>query len=107
MLNEACNSTFFWPGALGRGQKVKYNLISITVYINFKDFFIPNLVCFSQIKDKKTSPVSCPRGEAWGFLGVKNLIFPNMVTWHIQLKGMMSRTGYKDTSKIFTLGSNW
>ena len=32
-MNGACNSNFFWallPGALGRGQKVKYNLILIT-----------------------------------------------------------------------------
>ena len=31
------------PGALGRGQKVKYNLISITKSIS--KIFIPNFVC--------------------------------------------------------------
>ena len=31
------------PGALGRGQKVKYHLISITKSIS--KIFIPNLVC--------------------------------------------------------------
>ena len=31
----------------------------------------------------------------WVVLGVKNLIFPNMVMWHIKLKGMVNRTGYK------------
>ena len=39
-------SNFFWPrplGALGRGQKVKYHLISITKSIS--KIFIPNFVC--------------------------------------------------------------
>ena len=38
-------------GALGRGQKVKYNLISITKSIS--KIFIPTLCVFSQIKDTK------------------------------------------------------
>ena len=29
--------------------------------------------------------------DAWG----SNLFIPNMVMWHIKLKGMVSRTGYK------------
>ena len=33
----------FWPRPLGRGQKVKYHLISITKSIS--KFFIPNFVC--------------------------------------------------------------
>ena len=39
-------SNFFWPPppwALGRGQKVKYHLISITKSIS--KIFIPNFVC--------------------------------------------------------------
>ena len=45
-MNGACNSNFFLampPGALGRGQKVKYHLISITKSIS--KIFIPNFVC--------------------------------------------------------------
>ena len=39
------------------------------------------------------SPGSYSRGGTWGCLG--SIFFPNMVLWHIKLKGMMSRTGYK------------
>ena len=39
------------PGALGRGQKVKYHLISITKSIS--KIFIPNFVCVLTIKDTK------------------------------------------------------
>ena len=39
------------------------------------------------------SPGSYSRGGTWGCLG--SVFFPNMVVWHIKLKGMMSRTGYK------------
>ena len=45
-MNEACNGNFFFappPGALGRGQKVKYHLISITKSISKS--FIPSFVC--------------------------------------------------------------
>ena len=38
-------------------------------------------------------PGSYSRGGTWGCLG--SIFFPNMVVWHITLKGMMSRTGYK------------
>ena len=40
------------------------------------------------------SPGSYSRGGTWGCLGLIFLI-PNMVVWHIKLKGMMSRKGYK------------
>ena len=39
------------------------------------------------------SPGLYSRGGTWGCLG--SIFFPNMVVWHIKLKGMMSRTGYK------------
>ena len=45
-MNGACNSQFFFalpPRALGRGQKVKYHLISITKSIS--KIFIPNFGC--------------------------------------------------------------
>ena len=38
-------------GALGRGQRVKYNLISITKSIS--KIFIPTVCVFSQMKDTK------------------------------------------------------
>ena len=44
-MNGVRNVYFFLappPGALGRGQKVKYHLISITKSIKI---FIPNFVC--------------------------------------------------------------
>ena len=40
------------------------------------------------------SPGSYSRGWDLGLLGVK-FYFPNMVVWHIKLKGMVSRMGYK------------
>ena len=39
------------PGALGRGQKVKYHLISITKSIS--EIFIPNFVCVLTKKGTK------------------------------------------------------
>ena len=41
------------------------------------------------------SPGLYPRGWDLGLLGGQNFIFPNMVMWHIKLKGIVSRTGYK------------
>ena len=71
---------FFWappPGALGRGQKVKYHLISITKSIS--KIFLPNFMCVLTNERYKTyqtgffilSPGSCPRGGTWGYLGAK------------------------------------
>ena len=64
-------------GALGRGQKVKYHLISITKSIS--KIFIPNFVCVLTNERYETyqtgffilSPGSCPRGGTWGYLGAK------------------------------------
>ena len=68
------SSFFLSPpsGALGRGQKVKYHLISITKSIS--KIFNPNFVCVIQnISDRVfiLSPGSCPRGGTWGYLGAK------------------------------------
>ena len=44
-MNGTCNGTIFWsppPVALGRGQKVKYYYISITVNLKI---FKPDSVC--------------------------------------------------------------
>ena len=91
------------PGALGRGQKVKYHLISITKSIS--KIFIPNFVCVLTNERYKTyqtgfsilSPGSCPRGGTfgrWGCPGGQKKI-SNMVMWYIKLTGMTSRTKCK------------
>ena len=79
-MNWAPNAFFCFlvapPGALARGQKVKY-LISITKSIS--KIFIPNFVCVLINEDTKhifdrffiLSPGSCPRGGTWGYLGAK------------------------------------
>ena len=55
------------PGALGRGQKVKYHLISITKSIS--KIFIPNFVCVltnERYKTYQTEFSFCPLGHAPG-----------------------------------------
>ena len=62
------------PGALGRGQKVKYHLISITKSIS--RFLYQTLCVFSQMKDTKhirrdlySVPWVMPQGWDFGALG--------------------------------------
>ena len=92
------------PGALGRGQKVKYHLISITKSIS--KIFIPNFVCVLTKERYKTYQMGflfCRLGHApgvglrgaGGAKGVKNDFFSNMVIWHIKSTGMTSRTECK------------
>ena len=55
------------PGALRRGQKVKYHLISITKSIS--KIFIPNFVCVltnERYKTYQTGFAFCPLGHAPG-----------------------------------------
>ena len=55
------------PGALGRGQKVKYHLISITKSIS--KIFIPNFVCVltnKRYKTYQTGFLFCRLGHALG-----------------------------------------
>ena len=104
-------------GDLGRGQKVKYHLISITKSI--LKIFIPNFVCVltnERNKTYQTEFLFCRLGHApgvglrgaGGAQGVKNLIFSNMVMWHITSTGMTSRTECKKNFhprvKLVTLG---
>ena len=69
-MNGACNIKFFMalsPGALGRGQKVKYHLISITKSIS--KVFIPNFVCVltnESYKTYQTGFLFCRLGHAPG-----------------------------------------
>ena len=69
------------PGALGRGQKVKYHLISITKSIS--KIFIPNFVCFltnERYKTYQTGFLFCHLGHGpgvrlWGTGGAQGVIF--------------------------------
>ena len=82
-MNGACNVKLFLalpPGALRRGQKVKYHLISITKSIS--KIFIPNFVCVLTNERYKTYQKGfsfCPQGLDFGALGVprgpKNFFF--------------------------------
>ena len=92
-MNGACNSIFFLappPGALGRGQKVKYHLISITKSIS--KIFIRNIVCVLTNERYKTYQTGfsfgCCLGHApglgpwgggggWGCPGGQKFIFFN------------------------------
>ena len=59
------------PGALGRGQKVKYHLISITKSIS--KIFIPNFVCVltnERYKTYHTGFSFCCLGSDLGALGM-------------------------------------
>ena len=60
------------PGALGRGQKVKYHLISITKSIS--NIFVPNCVCVLINERYKTYQMgfSFWTLRRWGAQGVKN-----------------------------------
>ena len=106
-MNGACNSTFFRPSPLGRGQKVKNTkcIINFQLQSQFQRFLNQTLCVLSEIKYIKhiksnfiqLPGSSCPwdgLGVAGGGGGVKKLIL-NMVMWHTKLKRMISRTGYK------------
>ena len=99
-------SQFFFappPGALRRGQKVKYHLISITKSIS--KIFIPNFVCVLTNERYKTYQMGfslCSLGHAsgvglWGTGGaqVVKFFFSNMVMWHIKSTRMTSKTECK------------
>ena len=94
-------SNFFGPAPLvpGRGQKVKYHLISITKSIS--KIFIPNFVCVltkERYKTYQTGFSFFRLGHAlglglWGAGGAQGVIFISiMVMWHIKSTGMTSRT---------------
>ena len=96
-MNGACNVKLFLarpPGAQGRGQKVKYHLISITKLII--KIFIPNSVCVLTNKRYKTYQTGfsfCPLGHApgvglWGDEGAQRVNF--FQTWSC---GISNRRG--------------
>ena len=75
------------PGALGRGQKVKYHLISITKSIS--KIFIPNFVCVltnERYKTYQTGFSLCSLSHApgvglWGAGGAQVVKKSNFQTW--------------------------
>ena len=76
-MYRACKIKLFFappPGTIGRDQKVKYHLISITKSIS--KIFIPNFVCVLTNERYKTYQIfilstgSCPRGGTSGRWGV-------------------------------------
>ena len=115
-MNGAGNIKYFLappPGALGRGQKVKYHLISITKSIS--KIFIPNFVCVltnERYKTYQTRFSLCSLGHApgvglWGTGGaqvVKKVIFKHgYVAYQIDEDDEQNRMQLK----LFILGSNW
>ena len=104
-MKGACNGKHFFapaPGALGRGQKVKYHLISIIKSIS--KIFVPKFVCVftnERYKTYQTGFLFCRLGHApgvglWSAGGAQVVIFfSNMVMSHIKSTGMSSRTECK------------
>ena len=97
-MNGACNVKLFLappPGALGRGQKVKYHLISITKSIS--KIFIPNFVCVltnERYKTYQTGFSFCLLGHAPGVGRGAEGSKKNFKHGHVayQIVGMTSRT---------------
>ena len=104
---------------LGRGHKIKYNLISVTKSIS--KIFIPIFACAftnKRYKIYRTSFLFCPLSlvpelrlggvEALGVPRGSIISFQNMAMWHIKLKGMMNRTecnyDFHPRVKLVTLG---
>ena len=91
-MSGVCDSTFWGhpPGVPGRVQRS-----TIIFEKAISKIFIPNFM-FSKIKEMGFSLYRLGHtpgvglGDAW-----RHFFSPNMVVWHIKLKGMVSRTGYK------------
>ena len=113
----AQRQTIFSPWALGRGQNVKYHLISITKSIS--KICIPNFVCVLTNERYKTyqtgfsfcclghAPGHAPGVGLWGAGGaqvVKNLFFQ---TWSCGISNRRGWRAERNASNIFILGSNW
>ena len=110
-MNGACNSKKNLappPGALGRGEKVKYHLISITKSIS--KIFIPNFVCVltnERYKTYQTGYSFCRLGHARGVglrgagctQGVKSYFFKHdHVSYQIDRDDEQNRMQVKFTS---------
>ena len=100
------------PGALGRGQKVKYHLISITKSIS--KIFIPNFVCVltnERYKTYQTGYLFCRLGHApgvglWGTRSAQGVKF-FFQTWSCGISNRRGWQAEQNASNVFILGSNW
>ena len=88
-----CATALFWghlPGAQGRVQRS-----TIIFEKSISKIFIPNFMFVLKNKRMRFHYVAWVVLQGWD-LGLRGVnFFLNMVVWHIKLKGMMSRTGYK------------
>ena len=110
-MDGVCNGKKFLappPGALGRGQKVKFYLISITKLIS--KIFIPNFVCILTNERYKTYQMGfsfCCLGHApgvglWGAggaQGVKQKFKHDLVAYQIDEDDEQNRMQVKFSSK--------
>ena len=95
----------FLPRPLGRDQKVKHHLISITKSIS--KIFMPNVVCVltnERYKTNQTGFSFCRLGHTpgvglWGAGGARGqFFFSNMVIWHMKSTWMTSKMQVKFSS---------
>ena len=101
------------PGALGRGQKVKYHLISITKSIS--KICVPNFVCVLTNERYKAYQMGfsfCRLGHApgWDFGALGRPGDQKLFDFkHDQLAYQIDRDDEQNRMqvKIFTLWSNW
>ena len=90
-MNGACNVKLFWPSPMGRGQKVKYHIISITKAIS--KIFIPYFVCVltnERYNTYQTRFSFCRPGVILGALGVPRGQLFFFQTWS---RGISNRWG--------------
>ena len=107
-MDGACNGKL---GALGRGQKVKYHLISITKSIS--KIFIPNFVGVLTNERYKTyqtgfSLCSLGRGPEVGLWGAGVPRWSKKFqTWSCNISNRRGWRAKQNASKVFIQGSNW
>ena len=92
-MSGLCDSTLLGPSPWGPGEVQRSTIIfeksiSKIFILNFMFVIKNKRMRFSLCRLGRTPAVGL--GVAWG-----QFFFANMVVWHIKLKGMMSRTGYK------------
>ena len=96
------------PGALGKGQKVKYHLISITKSVS--KIFIPNFVYIltnERYITHKTEFSFCRLGHApvvglWGAGSVQGVKF-FFQTWSCGISNRLGLPTEQNASKIYTI----
>ena len=97
------------PGAMRRGQKVKYHLISITKSIS--KILYQTLCVFSQMKYTKHIrrnfySVAWVMPQGWDFGGTQGFK-KNVQTWSCGISNWRGWPAEQNASNIFILVSNW